>query len=159
MPQSLLLENHCPGSIFLQQRRHWVCLWLWPKLHSRESSVKGPLRETWLPGLSPSCFILVLNSRQMCPCARSLTWWQCYDQVQTGKDCGHFTYSFIPAWAFSKHCFSAEDGFNSSPHPLQSAEVDELKLLFNDQNQIELLCVRRWFGLTLFTHYDIVKLS
>lgn len=55
----------------LQQSRRFqcsACLWWYTiaVLHSWESSVKGPLRETSLHCFPQSCCILVLNSRQMC---------------------------------------------------------------------------------------------
>lgn len=118
LAQSLPLENHSPRSniyFFYSKERHWVCLWWWPTLHSWESSVEGPLRETWLHGFAPSCGTFVLNSRQICSCARSDTWWQLYYQVETGKDCIPVDTHFI--------CSASRTGASFVPAVLKSSST------------------------------------
>lgn len=75
----LLLENHS-SRLFRAKQAQSVCWWWYTiaMLHSWESSVKVPLRETSWHSFPQSGCILVLNSRQLCSCAHSVTWGQLY---------------------------------------------------------------------------------
>lgn len=157
---SLPLENQSPGSDFLQQAEQRVCLWWWPMLHSGESSVKGPLRETWLHGFTPSWAKLVLNSRQMCSCARPVTWWWLYYRVQTIKglfQCKHIV--FAPQ-VLSQRCCSSKESSDSSPHPVQFSCLMKWNCYLMTETKLNYFWrVKRLFPSTRVTPHDMVKLS